>query len=94
MPWQLVYAVEPRRGIPFGRNTAVRTAGDVDFVAFLDDDETADPAWLVELLRVQRTTGADVVTGTVLPVFEAGPAGVGTRRDASSSASGSPPVTG
>ena len=80
MPWELVYAVEPRRGIPFGRNTAVRTAGDVDFVAFLDDDEIADAAWLAELLRVQRATGADVVTGTVLPMFERGSAGVGTRR--------------
>ena len=73
MPWNMLYAGEPRRGIPFGRNTAVRTAGDVDFIAFLDDDETADAAWLTELLRVQRDTGADVVTGTVLPVFEADP---------------------
>ena len=70
MPWELVYAIEPRRGIPFGRNTAVRMAGDVDFVAFLDDDEIADEGWLDELLRVQRRTGADVVTGTVLPQFE------------------------
>ena len=54
MPWELVYTVEPRRGIPFGRNTAVRTAGDADFVAFLDDDEVAEPDWLTELLRVQR----------------------------------------
>ena len=50
-----------------------------DFVAFLDDDEIADPDWLAELLRVQRTTGADVVTGTVLPVSRRS-AGVGGRR--------------
>lgn len=73
MPWPLQYVVEPRRGIPFGRNTAVAAAGDVDFVAFLDDDEVASPAWLVELLRVQRETEADVVTGTVLPAFEGEP---------------------
>jgi GT2 family glycosyltransferase len=73
MPWQLVYVAEHRRGIPFGRNAAVRTAGDVDFIAFLDDDEVADPNWLVELLSVQRAAGADVVTGTVLPMFEEDP---------------------
>jgi GT2 family glycosyltransferase len=73
MPHELVYDVEPRRGIPFGRNRAVRLAGDVDFVAFLDDDEVADEFWLRELLRVQRDTGADVVTGTVLPTFEQPP---------------------
>jgi succinoglycan biosynthesis protein ExoM len=73
VPWELVYVPEPRRGISFGRNTAVRTAGDADFVAFIDDDETAEPAWLAELLRVQRLTGADVVTGAVLAAFEAEP---------------------
>ena len=35
------------------------------------------PTWLAELLRVQRATGADVVTGTVLPVFEAEPPPLG-----------------
>ena len=47
----------------------------MDFIAFLDDDETADANWLAELVRVQRVTGADVVTGTVLPVFEVDPPG-------------------
>ena len=47
--------------------------GDADFVAFLDDDEIACREWLAELLRVQRSTGADVVTGTVLPAFEVDP---------------------
>ncbi len=73
MPWELVYTSETRRGIPFGRNTAVRTAGNVDFIAFLDDDEVAEPGWLAELVRVQCTTGADVVTGTILPTFEEDP---------------------
>ena len=73
MPWELVYASESRRGIPFGRNTAVRTAGNVDFIAFLDDDEVAHSNWLSELLRVQRLTRAAVVTGTILPVFEDNP---------------------
>lgn len=73
-PWDLRYDVESTRGIPFGRNRAVRVAGSVDFVAFLDDDEVPDRRWLAELWAVQRATAADVVTGTVLPHFEQEPA--------------------
>ncbi len=73
IPWPVEYFVEPERGIPAGRNTAVRLAGDVDFVAFIDDDEVPAPRWLAELLRVQRLTGADVVTGPVVPRFETDP---------------------
>jgi glycosyltransferase involved in cell wall biosynthesis len=67
--WPVHYDVEPRRGIPFARNRAVALARDADFVAFIDDDEVPDPHWLAELVRVQRDTGADVVTGPVLPCF-------------------------
>ena len=79
LPWPPHYAVEPRRGIPFGRNRAVATAAGADFVAFLDDDEVPDPAWLVQLLDVHRRTGAAVVTGPVLPVFEEPPPAWATR---------------
>src|SRR5205823_6090125 len=68
-PWDLDYAVEPRRGVPFARNTAVARAEGTDFVAFIDDDEWAEPEWLAELLHVQSRTGADVVAGPVLPFF-------------------------
>jgi glycosyltransferase involved in cell wall biosynthesis len=67
------YAVEPRRGIPFARNTAVARADDPDFVAFLDDDEWAEPSWLDELLSAQVRTGADVVAGPVLASFDVTP---------------------
>jgi glycosyltransferase involved in cell wall biosynthesis len=70
--WPLHYAVQPQRGIPFGRNMAVATAGDVDAVAFLDDDEVPDPRWLAEILAVRERSGADIVTGTVLPRYEGG----------------------
>jgi succinoglycan biosynthesis protein ExoM len=73
LPWPVVYVVEPERGIPAGRNTAVRVAGDVEFVAFIDDDEIPSPQWLEQLLEVQRDTGADVVTGPVVPRFEVRP---------------------
>jgi succinoglycan biosynthesis protein ExoM len=67
------YAAEPRHGIPFARNRALEVAGDVDFIAFLDDDEWAESQWLAELLDAQEKTGAEVVLGPVLPDFEAQP---------------------
>jgi succinoglycan biosynthesis protein ExoM len=74
LPWPVIYAREPRRGIPFARNHAIDAAGDVDFVAFIDDDEVPDRRWLTELLAMQRATHADVVTGPVEPTFELEPA--------------------
>ncbi len=71
-PWELDYCVEPRRGIPFARNTAIaRALQRVDLVAFLDDDEVPQANWLDELLWVQREYDADVVAGPVLPRFVA-----------------------
>jgi glycosyltransferase involved in cell wall biosynthesis len=65
--------VEPRRGIPFARNTAVaRALGEgADFIAFIDDDEVPEPSWLDELLHVQRLYRVDVVMGPVLAHFTA-----------------------
>ena len=69
----LRYATEPRKGIPFARNATLRAAGDADWIAFIDDDEIPEPTWLATLLRVQRETQADVVTGPVVPRFEREP---------------------
>lgn len=73
-PWPLFYEIEPQPGISFARNRAVRAAlaWKADFVAFLDDDETASTDWLVELLDVQARLRADVVTGPVVPAYEPG----------------------
>lgn len=70
-PWPCIYGMEPRRNIAAARNRAVAAALDAgaDYVAFVDDDERADPGWLAALLRVQRETGAEVVTGPVIPVL-------------------------
>jgi succinoglycan biosynthesis protein ExoM len=65
------YDVEPRVGIPFARNRAVRSvSGWAESVAFIDDDETPEPAWLDELLHVQRAYEADVVAGPAMRHFE------------------------
>lgn len=73
-PFPLRYVIEPRRGIPYARNTAVRAALEegAEFVAFIDDDETASPRWIDELVHVQRHAGADVVSGPVRPRFAPG----------------------
>ncbi|MHC5024949.1 MAG: glycosyltransferase family 2 protein [Planctomycetota bacterium] len=63
------YGREAQRGIPFARNAAIDEAGDADFIAFVDDDQTVDARWLSELIAVQARTGADIVTGPQLPVL-------------------------
>ncbi len=68
--WELECYVEPRRGIPFARNTAIARAGnDADYIAFIDDDEVPEPNWLDELLRVMAKYEADVVAGPAVPHF-------------------------
>jgi succinoglycan biosynthesis protein ExoM len=61
-PVTIVY--EPRAGVANARNAGVRAASG-QFIAFLDDDEVAQPLWLSELMRVQGATRADVVFGPV-----------------------------
>jgi succinoglycan biosynthesis protein ExoM len=73
LPFPVKYVVEEQRGIPQARNACLRGAGEADWYAFVDDDEYVDRNWLAELLRVQRETAADVVTGPVLPVFAESP---------------------
>jgi len=72
-PVPLIYGVERVRGIASARNRAVQLAGDVDFVAFIDDDEVASGLWLAELLACRARFHADVVAGPVLARFESPP---------------------
>lgn len=64
---RLVYVVEPEPGIPFGRNRALREATDrgAKLLAFIDDDEYPDAAWLHELVAHHRQTGVVLVGGPV-----------------------------
>ncbi|MBW4605550.1 MAG: glycosyltransferase [Calothrix sp. FI2-JRJ7] len=69
-PWSLKYCVEERRGISYARNRAVASRSEnTNFLAFIDDDEVPDKFWLDELLFVQQTYNADIVTGPVIPHF-------------------------
>ncbi|MFZ1414129.1 MAG: glycosyltransferase family 2 protein [Defluviicoccus sp.] len=69
--WPLACVAEGQRGISHARNRAVAEAlhQAPDFIAMLDDDEWAAPAWLQEMMDVQQRSNADVVCGPVLPVF-------------------------
>lgn len=71
--WTTTRVTEARRGIPFSRNRAVAEAGDTDAIVFFDDDEVPRPDALVRLVAVWRETGADVVQGASVPVFETEP---------------------
>jgi succinoglycan biosynthesis protein ExoM len=72
-PVPITYHIEATKGIASARNAAVKQAQGADFVAFIDDDELAEPNWLDELLFVQSQYQADVVQGPVLPKFEQDP---------------------
>ncbi|MCH2133540.1 MAG: glycosyltransferase family 2 protein [Phycisphaerales bacterium] len=73
-PGGITYLTEHRRGLSFPRNRALDHAvANCDFIAFIDDDSIARPGWLAELLKVQATTDADVVTGPVVPNYEVAP---------------------
>ncbi len=73
--WPLTYVWEPRRGIAYARNAAVRraTALGAELLAFIDDDEIPEPFWLEKLLTEMTRSGADVVTGPVVPAYEGPP---------------------
>jgi succinoglycan biosynthesis protein ExoM len=69
-PFPVKYVTERTPGIAPARNASVAAAGQVDFLAFIDDDGVPDPSWLAELLRVQRDRGAPIVGGPGVPAFE------------------------
>ena len=61
------YLREPRAGLSFARNAAVRSAPG-QTLAWIDDDEVADPHWLAEVARaLHEHPEADVVSGVIVP---------------------------
>ena len=51
-PYRMHYLHQPKRGISFARNAVLEKAAELapNWVAFIDDDETAEPNWVIELL--------------------------------------------
>lgn len=66
---KLRYVHERAAGISHARNAGIAAASG-EYLAFIDDDEVAEPNWLMNLYRALLEHGADVATGPVLPVFE------------------------
>ena len=59
------YYHEARPGVVHVRNSALNHAGDVDAIAFIDDDELPGAGWIAGLWSVFRETEAAVVWGAV-----------------------------
>ncbi|NVO23002.1 glycosyltransferase [Donghicola mangrovi] len=58
----ILYKHIPGSNISLARNAALDTSTS-DWIAFLDDDETVDSAWLNHLILRQKETNADAVFG-------------------------------
>jgi glycosyltransferase involved in cell wall biosynthesis len=61
------YILEPRPGLSWARNRAIEEI-DTEVIAWVDDDELCDPWWSTEIARgFVEVSGADAVTGIVIP---------------------------
>ncbi|MCC7258118.1 MAG: glycosyltransferase [Gammaproteobacteria bacterium] len=68
--WPIIYDVQSEQNIALTRNRAL-SLSNADFVAFIDDDEFAEPCWLQHLVDSAKGTSAAAVFGPVLPVLPA-----------------------
>jgi GT2 family glycosyltransferase len=64
------YAYEARQGLPFARNRGLAEAQG-DWVSFFDDDQLAEPDWLLTLHRAAQLRGLKCVGGARDLVIEA-----------------------
>lgn len=64
-PFPVLYASEHQKGIPYARNKALELAWDYDYIAFIDDDDTADPDWLRKLYAAMKAYDAQVTKGVM-----------------------------
>jgi glycosyltransferase involved in cell wall biosynthesis len=65
---QVRYIREPKPGLDFARNRALREATS-ELLAFVDDDVIVDPEWLPGLIEAWRDNpDAAAVTGLILPL--------------------------
>lgn len=65
--WPAKLGLETEPGIPLARNHVLdmALAEGCDFLTFVDDDETVDPQWLVELYGTIQREDLDLVGGPV-----------------------------
>jgi succinoglycan biosynthesis protein ExoM len=68
LPCPVTYVHAPARNISIARNACL-DAAQAEWVAFLDDDEEAEPAWLAALFERAETTGADGIFGPAIAEY-------------------------
>jgi len=64
----LTYVHAPARNISVARNACL-DAATARYIAFIDDDEVADPDWMAALMATLESRDADVVLGPVQAVY-------------------------
>lgn len=69
------YHNETKKGLANARNAALTEARALGatHLAFVDDDEMPEPAWLEQLFECLEASGVAAAVGPVLPVFETAP---------------------
>ncbi len=66
---KISYYTQPIQNISLTRNMALdKSTG--KYIAILDDDETADPYWIRNLIETLEKFNADAVFGYVVPIFD------------------------
>ncbi|TCL71121.1 glycosyltransferase family 2 protein [Rhizobium sp. BK251] len=68
LPFEIAYVHCPASNISLARNACLDNATG-NFLAFIDDDETASEDWLAELIATADGTGADAVLGPAYAVY-------------------------
>ena len=58
-----------KNNIATGRNTVIDSAN-FELIAFLDDDEYPEAAWLLELVNVLQEHECSLVAGPIIPMYE------------------------
>lgn len=64
----VTYVHAPANNISLARNAGLDTAT-AEWVAFIDDDEIADPDWVASLLQMAKLHGFDAVFGPAYAVY-------------------------
>jgi succinoglycan biosynthesis protein ExoM len=65
---EIVYVHCPSSNISIARNACLDNATG-DFLAFIDDDETAGQDWIAQLIQTAKATAADAVLGPVKATY-------------------------
>lgn len=70
LPWELRIVAAHPPNISVARNAGVAAAGDVEIIAFVDDDQRLAPDWLGAVGKAMRELPHDAFLGPVDAVFE------------------------